>query len=354
MTINETTSRKFGIEFEALGLTVNAAAEVLRNQNIPLQVVGYSNTSANQQGQWKVCRDGSIPTGFEAATPPSTSFNHVMIACAALTGSGAYVTRSCGTHVHVDAHDIDLNALKRLCKIWIRIEESMEELVSRSRRGHSSYCHSNRFQFSSAAVAFADIDLAVNRTVLCRKMQNSRYVKLNLETLRKHGTIEFRMHQGTLNADKIERWTRLCIRIVNLAVTDQFDLTNSTRLNLLPMLKEIFKVRNWSVVTGGSEMINASAASAPTFMPRAGTKRRALWELFDANHYMTRKDAAALAELEGFKRKYATDQHWHWRRARSFNTETTSAMTAQVHTDNVCEMRDSISYFSERAQDLAS
>ena len=41
--------------------------------------------------------------------------------------------------------------------------------------------------------------------------KNDRYRKLNLVSLFKHGTIEFRLHQGTHSIEKITNWIYLLI-----------------------------------------------------------------------------------------------------------------------------------------------
>lgn len=48
---------------------------------------------------------------------------------------------------------------------------------------------------------------------------SGRYCGINLASLREHGTVEFRYHTGTTNANKVIHWVRLCERIVDFAIT---------------------------------------------------------------------------------------------------------------------------------------
>ena len=41
----------------------------------------------------------------------------------------------------------------------------------------------------------------------------ARYKKLNLMSFWQHGTVEFRHHQGTVEAQKAENWVRMCLRM---------------------------------------------------------------------------------------------------------------------------------------------
>lgn len=353
-----TTTRKFGVEFEAMGLTVQGAADVLTAAGVSLAIPrGHGSTSENARGIWKVEYDGSIgSSGFEAVTPPSTSFESIATACRALTRAGAHVTRACGTHVHVDARDLGIEGFRRLAKIWLSIERAMECLVSASRVSNH-FCQSARPRFRGAlSAAFALIDDAHSVDKIIALMQENRYAKLNLQAFWKHGTVEFRLHQGTLNAAKIERWARLCVRIVNLAAANQWTFT-AGELDLYATLREIFRARTWDVVRSSATTAMApTIAQSPAHAPRAGSKRETLWALFNLHPTLTVSALATMAEEVGFTRKYATDQHWHWRRAQSFATTPAAVATVPVtaETDSQEDMNDEISYFTERAQDLSA
>lgn len=55
-----------------------------------------------------------------------------------------------------------------------------------------------------------------------RRDGQGRYHKLNLVSLWVHGTIEFRQHSGTVDADKAVNWIELLMQFVNrAAVTRQ-------------------------------------------------------------------------------------------------------------------------------------
>jgi hypothetical protein len=53
-------------------------------------------------------------------------------------------------------------------------------------------------------------------------MRFDRYQKLNLESLERHGTIEFRQHSGTVDAEKAVNWVRLCTAFIETTASYQY------------------------------------------------------------------------------------------------------------------------------------
>lgn len=106
--------------------------------------------------------------------------------CASL--SHAWVNRSCGLHVHVDARDLSIAERNNIDAWWTMLEPVIHGMVSPSRRG-GEYCRTSRH---------------------CSK--GSRYRSLN--RCSPHGTLEFRLHQGTLDSVRVLGWARLCLAFV--------------------------------------------------------------------------------------------------------------------------------------------
>jgi len=213
------TPRKFGVEIEALGMNPTRAANVLADAGIDVRNHAHTHNGPQLETAWKTVFDGSVYSGFEAVSPPLRDFDSVKRVCVALRSAGAHVNRSTGLHVHVDAGDLDLDAWKRLAKLWLTIEDKVETVLSRSRRGRSQWCRSN-----TGITAYRDvqeqldaIDSATTVRGVRNAVQSTRYVKFNMDAYWVHGTVEFRCHQGTLNETKIENWARLVIRMVDVA-----------------------------------------------------------------------------------------------------------------------------------------
>jgi uncharacterized protein YjbI with pentapeptide repeats len=207
--------------------------------------------------KWKGCivEDGSLPeTGFEINTAPASGdrfVDQVSEICAALKEGRASVDSSCGLHVHIDARDFDYYTVRRLVKVYARIEDALFAMCSPSRR-ESTYCQPCGAKYLNAMSRGAlpsykalkkatfesiydsklhnvnevkdkysrDDRVRINRRQLERKKNKydgARYSALNLHSWFYRGTIECRMFNGTINRDKIVSWGMLWACILDYA-----------------------------------------------------------------------------------------------------------------------------------------
>lgn len=231
-----TAGRKFGVELEIVGLDTYRAAEAIRGAGVECHAEGYGHTT---RSFWKVVTDASVPGGCEVVSPVlsgDAGLEQVRTVCNALVAAGARVNRTCGTHVHVNARDLDLRGFKNVAKLFIRHERAFDALVAPSRRGNlNRYCQSNLQRFApgggyygfgpvetpeqevaAVAAAFAKINAATSVDgVISAVNGGDRYFKLNLTSFYRHGTVEFRMHNGTVNAQKLTAWIELVVGLVS-------------------------------------------------------------------------------------------------------------------------------------------
>lgn len=164
---------------------------------------------------WKIVTDGSIGhTNAELVSPilrGDDGFEQIKKACRALDAHGCRVNRTCGMHVHVGVRDRfaqQIGFFKELVRTYAKYEPILDQLVAPSRRAqNSSWCQPVRYEPSVERARTID-------DVMMHANPGGRYSKLNLQAYGVHGTVEFRQHQGTTNAQKIENWVRLCLRIV--------------------------------------------------------------------------------------------------------------------------------------------
>jgi Putative amidoligase enzyme len=164
---------------------------------------------------WKIITDGSLgdyDRGSELVSPILTGeagFATIATVCTVLSGFGITVDRRCGLHVHVGVRqqgDRVVDLFKNLFALYAAAEPLIDGLVAPSRRSGNNYC-----------IALGNVVPMLNSedlSALRRANGGTRYRKVNLEAFWRHGTVEFRQHQGTINAEKICAWTRLCLRMV--------------------------------------------------------------------------------------------------------------------------------------------
>ena len=214
----------FGVEFEFL--IPSMAQSVLADRlavATGLRVL-TGRYSESDDYAWLVKTDGSIQpdrlnqSGFELVSPiltMATAETEIPAMLQTLRQMGATVNQSCGYHIHLGGMGRqELPLIRNLVRRFINFEDSLDLIQPLSRRGSANtYCRSNRTvaaQLSglSGYSNAVDVNEAIwakvhnlgTREALIRALQgDSRYVKLNLQSLPRHGTIEFRQGAGTLD-----------------------------------------------------------------------------------------------------------------------------------------------------------
>ena len=112
---------------------------------------------------------------------------------------------TCGTHLHIYVADLSETERRTLASWW-RVHEYMMFRVLPQHRIKSTY-----------ARPVANIDY--------HSWASQRYSSLNLRAFEEHGTYEYRLHDGTLNAQRLINWTNLLLYFTegyrSLPITDE-------------------------------------------------------------------------------------------------------------------------------------
>jgi hypothetical protein len=182
--------------------------------------------------------DGSVncTRAMEIATAPARgrSFERqIEEICEALEETRGYVDSSCGLHVHVDVRDLNAKQLLTLVRLYSKVEPALYSIVAPSRRG-GQYSQAWGAEFETGevfergtvqeradrldAVLYGSVERAKEIKVRPHK-HSCRYRGLNLNALLLYGTVEFRLHHGTVNASKIKMWAAVCSKLVEYAAT---------------------------------------------------------------------------------------------------------------------------------------
>ena len=194
------TNRTFGIEMEFEGADIRDVASTL-NQVVECHFEGYTHRTTDH---WKIVTDGSLPNYQncgEIVSPVLQGYEGVAElkkVCDVLdTIEGIRVTRRCGLHVHLGADDLTVANIQTIYERYADYESQIDMVMPRSRRGRTRWCDTIK-----------DNKNRVKRATTKRRLSSTcdRYYKVNLESLARYGTIEFRQHSGTLNFTKIVNW----------------------------------------------------------------------------------------------------------------------------------------------------
>lgn len=206
--------RAFGVEFELISPVVaQELFRLLTEAKVKvLNLNGYGH-SANRT-HWEIKTDSSLRPGrqggrgYEIVSPilrGKRGENEIRKVLKVLNDAGCYVNLTTGTHVHIQATDLNVEGVRNVALTYNNAGNALDLLFSPSRRGiRNQYCQ----------------PLTATETLIIRQAQNlsgirgNKYRKINVTTYPRLGTLEFRQHQGTLNAAKIISWIQFTKRLV--------------------------------------------------------------------------------------------------------------------------------------------
>ncbi len=216
----------FGVELECImpvGMRHADLARLIEGSGIPCRSETYNHTL---RSSWKVVTDGSLGnyrSGAEVVSPVLSGddgFAQLRKVCGVLTAAGCKISKRCGMHVHVGARNEDLNFFKSLIRLYKSAELAIDSFLAPSRRGRfagNGFCNAINYvseQSFDSASTLDEVTLAIGQRPGAEYVRSSgRYCKINLQSFWQHGTVEFRHHQGTVDANKAENWVRFCLRM---------------------------------------------------------------------------------------------------------------------------------------------
>ena len=210
-------SMKFGIEIEFYSpKNITDTIAALRRKVRGLSISDYGSTG------WKIVRDGSLAEidnfhGMELVSPvldtdKAANLRVVRKVCAALQAMGSTVNNCCGLHVHVDGTDLSVEQIKTIFHRYTKFEGMIDLMVPANRRG------TNVYYTKGGANIINDVENCQTMDALMRVLPD-RYYKVNLSAIQRHGTIEFRQHSGSINADTILNWVEFLTSFVEASKT---------------------------------------------------------------------------------------------------------------------------------------
>jgi hypothetical protein len=154
-----------------------------------------------------------------------------------IVAMGGTVNQSCGLHIHMGGMgSFVLPMIRNLVRRFINFEDSLDLMQPASRRGNANgYCLSNRSVaarlngLEGLATAeqvnealWAKVHTLKTRQGLVNCLQGSgRYVKLNLQSLTRHGTIEVRHPAGTLEVSEVMGQVEFFVAFASVALNQE-------------------------------------------------------------------------------------------------------------------------------------
>lgn len=199
---------KIGIELELWSPKTKAAlADSIKKKARSVLIEEYRQYD---NGKWSIIGDGSLydgPNGFKGMEIVSPILNtdypedirSLRKLCDALQTIGCVVDNHCGLHVHFDAADMSVDDVKSIFGRYSQYEELIDLFMPSNRRGELYYAKSGKGLNQL-------VQQAQTKQALGVVGGGQRYWRVNLDAMQRHGTIEFRQHSASINADTIINW----------------------------------------------------------------------------------------------------------------------------------------------------
>ena len=181
-------SRSYGVEIECIMPNFN-------EESI------YFNRKFLNKG-WEYDWDGSLNYGgIEFKSPilsKASGFKEIKRMTDWLARRNARIDKSCGLHVHHNAHDLTKSDILRIVKSWEANQKQINKLLAPSRARNNWCLPWTKMEIRELEIEFED-DLE-------DYYDRERYKAINIESLHTHGTIEIRQHEGTIDFEEIRSW----------------------------------------------------------------------------------------------------------------------------------------------------
>lgn len=275
--------QRFGIEIEMTGITREAAAETAaeyfgtRSRYIGTYYDAYAALDSEGR-QWKFMSDGSIDAQKKAGGKKISAdreYRTEMVSpicryediasiqeiVRKLKERGAFVNKTCGIHVHIDASPFDARTLRNITNIMASKEDLIYKALQVSVSREHSYCRKVEQRFLEELNRKKPKTLdGVERiwyggdSRRDTHYDDSRYHCLNLHSVFQKGTVEFRLFNGTLHAGKIKAYIQFSLAIGAQALNQSCASRRKTQTT-----NEKYTFRTWLLRLGlnGEEFATA-------------------------------------------------------------------------------------------------
>jgi len=200
----------FGMEFEIQGVSVQKAYRVLNEGGVNCEMPNSQHVTSEN---WKAVYDGSVSNGAEVVSPILNEhrLNEAVAVTKILKTAGARVDLATGFHVHIGLNAFNGNdSLAQFILNYYSMHHAISSLVAPSRLTNR-FCKALEQHEAEAEAEFVRGGRTVSR-------DGNRYKSLNLMSTERHGTVEVRLHQGTLNGVKAIAWSQFIAGLIKISV----------------------------------------------------------------------------------------------------------------------------------------
>lgn len=245
----------FGVEIEMTGINRMEAAQIVKNVlGCEGEVVVEASYDAhcvfdNEGRKWKLERDASIVSvgGFEnkvELVTPVLSYNDiktVQTIVRALRAAGAVTNSSCGIHIHVDGAPHNAKSLANMVKFFRESQGLIYEGLKVRKSRQKEWCCKILPYIVDAIDAAGDMTMSQFEKIWYSSANDgrgyqyhggvdhshyniTRYHALNLHAMFTKGTVEFRLFNSCLYANRIKAYIQFCLAVSEWALKFDGDI----------------------------------------------------------------------------------------------------------------------------------
>jgi hypothetical protein len=206
----------FGVEIEFLrprSVSKSEIANKIKQAGVKCRTESLTHSTRNH---WKIVSDQSVQTslrgyeGYNEIVSPilkgTNGLKQLEKVCKVLNELDCKINTSCGLHVHHGCKESFSNPIKvakNAAMLYHKFQSKFDRMFPSSRRNNDY------------ASPFSSYDLRIINSQNIRDL--NRYHAVNLQAYWRHGTVEFRQHQGSLNYKKISSWIKMTQKIMTRA-----------------------------------------------------------------------------------------------------------------------------------------
>jgi hypothetical protein len=189
----------------------NSLVREMRAAKIDVNAVGYTHDTTTY---WKITSDASInPVGVEVVSPilkGKRGLAELKKCIGAIRRAGGSVNKSVGIHVHFGANGLELDHFKNILYNYAGFEPIINKTLYESRRNS---------RWAQLVSSIPDLTNKIDRSNSFDELATNvfggdpynyrggaRYYSVNFMAYRRHGTLEFRQLQGSVEEDTIIYW----------------------------------------------------------------------------------------------------------------------------------------------------
>jgi len=223
----KTRKMRFGVELEVMTkVDPRKAVDLIKAAGINCEF-NYDHNSPDLIDSWKIVPDGSLDKcGWEVVSPVLEDFDELEKVVEILRKQiKAHGGKKAGFHVHHDIRDFDNFQVQRLFNLYAKYEfNAIRSIINPRRYEDSYYCQDILADTVEINKDMKELRKESHNIGFLAQGVRERYRSLNIKSYIKHGTIEFRKHQGTTDIKEIEAWILLTAAIVEKAANEEEEI----------------------------------------------------------------------------------------------------------------------------------